>query len=177
MIAKLIKHSLSYALLLNEKLVAFAHPEDFTKYMVIGKLSLKNCQSIERGYDLDKLIDLELPLDGTTGNISQKKGFKKGFEKALELLGNKMFSEEHIHKAFHLGERGDRFSIGYLLELRKLTEWDVEIGMTWYPKSSFCDECGNGGSHMSIPCEHPNDCKHWSPKLDPDGCLILKIAK
>jgi hypothetical protein len=159
--AKLIKHSHSYALLLNEKLVAFAHPEDFTKYMVIGKLSLKNCQSIERGFDLDDLIDLELPLDGTTGNISQRRGFKKGFEKALELLGNKMFSEEDIHKAFHLGERGDRYDLGDLLESQKITEWDVDIIMDIVDDG--LDEGGNPFNSQA--------------KLDPDGCLILKIAK
>jgi len=125
-------------------------------------LSMKNCQAIERGFDLDDLIDLELPLDGTTGNISQRKGFKKGFEKALELLGNKMFSEEDIHKAFHLGERGDRYDLGDLLESQKITEWDVEIIME---KVDYgLDEGGN--PQFSIEA-----------KLDPNGCLILKIAK
>lgn len=124
-------------------------------------LSRKNCQSIERGYDLDELIDLELPLDGTTGNISQRKGFKKGFEKALELLVNKMFSEEDIHKAFHLGERGDRYDLSDLLESQKITEWDVEIIMEIVDYG--LDEGGNPFNSQA--------------KLDPDGCLILKIAK
>ena len=125
-------------------------------------LSMKNCQAIERGFDLDDLIDLELPLDGTTGNISERKGFKKGFEKALELLGNKMFSEEDIHKAFHLGERGDRYDLSDLLESQKITEWDVEIIME---KVDYgLDEGGN--PQYSIEA-----------KLDPNRCLILKIAK
>lgn len=125
-------------------------------------LSMKNCQAIERGFDLDDLIDLELPLDGTTGNISQRRGFKKGFEKALELLGNKMFSEEDIHKAFHLGERGDRYDLSDLLESQKITEWDVEIIME---KVDYgLDEGGN--PQYSIEA-----------KLDPNRCLILKIAK
>jgi hypothetical protein len=123
---------------------------------------MKNCQAIERGFDLDDLIDLELPLDGTTGNISKRRGFKKGFEKAIELFGNKMFSEEDIHKAFHLGERGDRYDLGDLLESQKITEWDVEIIM------ETVDYGLDKGDNPQYSTE---------AKLDPNRCLILKIAK
>ncbi len=68
----------------------------------MGKLSLKNCQAIERGYDLDELLNNITPKNSTTGNISERIGFVKGFQKALELMEHRL-SEE--------------------------TEWDVEIEM------------------------------------------------
>ena len=61
--AKLIKHGHSYAINLNDKLVAFAHTEDFSKYDTIGKLSLKNCLAIVRGYDLDELAIQKYPIE------------------------------------------------------------------------------------------------------------------
>ena len=77
------------------KRVTFASTQDYKH-----KLSLKNCQAIKNGYDLDELLDNITPKDGTTGNISQRIGFVKGFQKALELIKHRLPEE---------------------------TEWDVEI--------------------------------------------------
>ena len=130
-------------------------------------LSRKNCQAIERGFDLDDLIDLELPLDGTTGNISQRRGFKKGFEKALELLGNKMFSgEDMLNFGGFCCNNIDCFNnvddLFKKYQPQKSTEWYFDITMETVDYG--LDEGGN-----------PQYSKE--AKLDPDGCLILKIAK
>lgn len=56
----------------------------------------------------------------------------------------------------------------------KYFTFEFEIEMEWNPISERCDECGNGGKYMETPCDHPNDCKHWSPKLCERGYLKLK---
>ena len=62
------------------------------------KLSLKNCQAIENGYDLDELarnyVD-EQPNDflyTTDEYWNAQVDFKKGFQKAMELM-DKKYSE------------------------------------------------------------------------------------
>lgn len=108
--AKLIKRGHSYALVSNEKLVAFTHPEDFSSNDTIGKLCLDNCQAIERDFDV---VDHAIAYAGEKGRCQDPQGFSDqqigffqgyidGFEKALELV-------EH--------------------RLSKETEWQVEIVM------------------------------------------------
>ena len=61
------------------------------------KLSLKNCQAIENGYDLDELareITDKEHLLATQYSKGFEKGIIVGFQKALELMGDKKFSEE-----------------------------------------------------------------------------------
>lgn len=132
---KLIKHILVKA----DKDKYFLFKEDDTGFriQVCKKLSLKNCQAIERGFDLDKLIDEhfgkpteeELDNESEFGYALYKSNvleFKKGFQKALELMKHRLVEE---------------------------TEWQVEVLM---------DICGD--KVYAVP----------EPKLDADGCLILK---
>ena len=120
------------------------------------KLSLKNCQAIELGYDLDELV-----LDYEKENEEhiqvderQRQSFIKGFQKALEILGDKKFSEDDVNLAFVLGKNKDESRINKLINSRlQQTEWDVEIVM---------DVCGD---KVYVVAE---------PLLDADGCLILK---
>ena len=68
------------------------------------KLSIKNCEAIENGYDLDELAreafksDIASDYTNIDKCITDGKirGFIRGFQKALELLGGKKFSEEDI---------------------------------------------------------------------------------
>lgn len=146
------------------------------------KLSLKNCQAIERGYDLDELAktifpdkifttdeEHEIPVDGPP----YQWGFKVGFQKALELIGDKKFSEEDVKNIFAktlenapsteshtrmISDEQYRYFIMNELYDRitkslQPTEWDVEIEM---------DICGD--KVYEVP----------EPKLDENGCLILK---
>jgi len=136
-----------------------------------NKLSIKNCQAIECGYDLDELVNLESPKNSTTGNISEKIGFVKGFQKALEVNADKRFTLKEMvdcwNKALEFQEHKE--TLGEYIKSLKQTEWDVEIEMICpHPKDTYvcgiqygCDEDG---------CNHPNQV----PYLDVDGCLILK---
>ena len=136
-------------------------------------LSLKNCEAIENGYDLDEIRkladeDFECELgDGPTTNESINSIIKKsntngaewGFLKAIEILGGKKFSEEDMKKAIHFGAswREQLFNgttkTSELFESLQQTEWDVEIVM---------DICGD--KVYAVP----------EPALDENGCLILR---
>ena len=52
----------------------------------VNKLSLKNCEAIANGYDLDELVEERF---GETFWHDGDKYFKEGFQKALEILGDK----------------------------------------------------------------------------------------
>jgi hypothetical protein len=138
------------------------------------KLSLKNCQAIERGYDLYELIDHITPKDKLTVNASERRnGFLKGFQKCLELMNDKKFSEEELlsfgkkcfYKGFEKSENDDancytafREEIGKLTQSLQQTEWDVEIEK----ENVMHDYNGN----ISLGAKF---------NLDADGCLILKL--
>jgi hypothetical protein len=127
--------------------------------LIYGKLSIKNCQAIERGYDLDELAEnygIENGLDlGCFDEVKNSKtDFKSGFQKAIELLGGKKFSEYDMTSIFEYGWNQRHYEIMDEAELEGIknryiqslqqTEWDVTFNLE---------------------------------KLDADGCLILKTFK
>ena len=137
----------------------------------MNKLSIKNCQAIENGYDLDELAreacNITDPLRLDSQKYKQdpyfKIGFNKGFQKAMEILGDKKFSEEHIKVAadWYYETKGKKSIDEYIQSLQQ-TEWDVEIEMEQYVKyvpKSLATVYPTGGIR---------------PKLDKDSCLILK---
>ena len=129
------------------------------------KLSLKNCQSIERGYDLDELAkDCEI-----TPTYAHEQGFITGFQKALELLGDKKFNEKLlVDFVYFLNDRHfNNYTVAtdevdLYLESLQQTEWDVEIEMEQYVKYV----------PKSLETVYPTGGVR--PKLDKDRCLILK---
>jgi hypothetical protein len=145
--AKLIKDNDGYWLDISDDGITKRPLSDF------GQLSTKNCEAIANGYDLDELANDH--WDGDR-QLNDPKSFRDGFQKALEILGDKKFSEEDIYRAFEEGERQDRTGLYDIIRPTEQTEWDVEIVMI----HGFDDI---------------NDPKPFSsPKLDADGCLILR---
>jgi hypothetical protein len=76
----------------------------------IGKLSIKNCEAIENGYDLDELAgeyankELNEELTSKSGNFyGFSSSFKEGFQKALSILGDKKFSEDDMKNGIEYG--------------------------------------------------------------------------
>jgi hypothetical protein len=102
------------------------------------KLSQENCDEIFGVVDVEKLAEKIYPKDWTTKQISLKKGFIVGFEKALELNQHKLnyFKEPEM--------------------------FEVEIEMV--QSKSYKDKMGNVRTQKEFP------------KLDENGCLILKRA-
>jgi hypothetical protein len=136
----------------------------------ILQLSLKNCQAIERGYDLEELAENcadqyadRFDYNDGHGNMEVysnrdeiEKVYTIAFQKALELMGDKKFSEEDIHEAYSLGEAEDRFGFHDFLQQNNQTEWDVIVEME------------------DIQEIHIDGVLTLQPKLDVDSCLILK---
>lgn len=128
------------------------------------KLSLKNCQAIERGYDLDEMAEEEFPIkiqsyyEGNEDvNRFERFSFIKGFQKALELMGDKKFSEEDMRMAFFHVQNEPTFD--EFIQSLQPVEWEVEVVEFTADDLKSID-------------------KEWhklgEPKLDADGCLILK---
>jgi hypothetical protein len=170
---KLIKVENGYVLMVNN--IMYATDND--------KLSLKNCQAIENGYDLDELVNRAFDNMGYHSTVTPyeekqfKLGYRVAFREVLEILGDKKFGEEDMRRALSAGLSigyGRQFEIenkqieidSYIKSLQQ-TEWEVEIEMEdVFIKNSdqYIDEVGVG-----------NYSTHTKkPKLDADGCLILK---
>lgn len=146
--AKLIKNVVGEYHLIVDKCPTFVSiSEPVTNGFVIAsdnhydpdflKLSTKNCQAIERGYDLDELADILLVEVQTPHKLNQpntfRRGVIKGFQKALELMGDKKFTEKDLDNAFECGYEMFDSTGKYndiLVEFKKSlqqNEWEVEI--------------------------------------------------
>lgn len=189
MTEKLVKTGNDYILYSKDKTVL-----GITSGTMEGRmLSLKNCQAIKNGYDLDEIRklaneDFECELgDGPTTNESINSMIKKsnangaewGFKKALEILSDKKFSEEDVKFMFQLGFNLDnaisRNEYNTHIQSLQQTEWDVEIVGSGTVYKTVLDCCTN--HHPKFGCTKKDGCPCISnelPQLDADDCLILK---
>lgn len=138
------------------------------------KLSLKNCEAIERGYDLDEVVEdivkTIVPNDrgediwyGTSMAVG-----KLCFQKALELMGDKKFSEDDMRIAFFHVQNSPFFN-EFIKSLQQ-TEWDVEIVM-----KNVIDETKIVGAIKGVKGSGNKITTYKQiPKLNADRCLILK---
>ena len=174
----LLKISGIYTLMCDDKMIA-SDDVDFQSDYQIGKLSLKNCEAIKNGYNLDELSKKETRKflghdvpENIMLFISHSKMFQKGFQTALELLGDKKFNQNDVldvvNHVLHKMVLFEGFDKQYLFpesvyhevttKCKSLqpTEWEVEVVMDRIPA-----DLAPGG---------------WDvfPKLDAENCLILK---
>ena len=141
--------------------------ESFITELGALRLSLKNCQAIENGYDLDELAlkhaDLKI-VDSDERYYQSHKcdkydSFKDGFQKALAILGDKKFSETELYRAFLINSAGNNTTLEntfkeVVLPMFQQTEWDCVIDVLMTERE--------GGVVVE------------TPKLDANNCLILK---
>ena len=147
-----------------------------------SKLSLKNCQEIELGYDLDKLsenhaeevyVRNENDYNELANFENRKSNFEEGFKKALEILGDKKFSEEDIKETIRIAQNIQineitnvltEYKEPQILQMlnRQFSEWDVIVEMEEYLENNL--------SHIEGELPYFK----LRQKLDEDGCLILK---
>ena len=161
-----------YKLYSHDSCIATTHESPYKK------LSLKNCEAIANGYDLNELACNEIGIDiSVINHIDNKviendsvstpiheagalgaglyhmvKGFEIGFQKAFELLGDKKFSEEDIRNAM---ER-----VWYWHEDNQ--DKDCPTLYELIPK------------HIQSLQQTEWDCTFNPEEKDADGCLILK---
>lgn len=147
--AQLVKHASGY-ILFDEKGIPIGATPNVLSNGTFSKLSLKNCQAIERGYDLDELVENHtLEVHNASNGFGIERGIVYGFQKAVELMGDKKFTEEDVLNL--LSDYGydllyaDKLFEGtpkqWMEQSLQQTEWEVTF--------------------------NPDE-------LDADGCLILK---
>jgi len=125
----------------------------------LHKLSKQNCDEIFGVVDVEKLaFEHSNDLGGRCSNRAYK-SFKEGFNKAMELNKDKVFTEDDVNLAFVLGKNKDESRVNKLINSRlQPIEIDVEVVTT--------TRMENGKSGIDTPT--------IKPKLDSDVCLILK---
>ena len=170
--AKLIKTKVGYHLWLNPETKEQKHiasdyeivndnGADLRKY----KLSTKNCQAIERGYDLDELAENIKTEDG----FEHRQSFIAGFQKALELNSTKLFTLEDMMNCWNkaLTFQDHKETLGEYIQSLQQTEWDVEIvyDKDCYSSAGRCDKLTMVDCIICTPVTYLKDV---------DGCLILR---
>jgi hypothetical protein len=156
---KLIKTDVNY-LLEDDKGVVIASTS--TKEGING-LTKQNCDEIFGAVDVDKLA-MGYDLYEKINFVGQTRAYIAGFNKAMELNKDKVFTLEDIRKAYQQGEEDSYLKGGltktkednYIQSIQQPTEIDVEIVTEEF--ESY-DEILNAVK---------------KPILDSNGCLILK---
>lgn len=137
------------------------------------KLSKQNCDEIFGVIDVEKLADeLKVGISYKEYDHLIKRGIIIGFNKAMELQKDKLFTVEDIKKAIefdrYVWKHGEAVACKspnkideFIQSLQKPTEIEVEIVM---------DDIWDGiDSARILPKEETS-----VPMLDKDDCLILK---
>ena len=132
------------------------------------KLSKQNCDEIFGVVDIEKYVD-EYAAEW---EYTERIGFRDGFNKAMELNKDKRFTLGDMKRVFNCGrdlESIDRFedwrTFTHFINSLEPKEIEVEIKM----EPCFYDD-SLGGFSTSYTEDKPKE----QPKLDSDGCLILK---
>ena len=136
------------------------------------KLSITNCDEIFGVVDVEKLAEEfvnDLQVASETVNRAVKLGYEEGFNKAMELNKDKLFTLEDMRTMMVIGAACEREKGDFTFEFESytnhlLTEVEVEIEMV----------CEIGCVYFVFNGEKSMCCGNKVPKLDENGCLILK---
>ena len=140
-------------------------------HITLGKLSKQNCDELFGVVDVEKLAKKLSP------NSSWEKGYVAGFNKAMELNKDKLFTLEDmkqaINMAYHKNDGATCHSLTLLEQeiiqsLQQPTEIEVEIVM----KNSRTGKIIK--SEADLEWDEDGLCDKAIPKLDSSGNLILK---
>jgi hypothetical protein len=202
--AKLIKTSKDYYHLVIEKsnyYYGHTSPEFCELQNKDGsythKLSLKNCDEIFGVVDVEKLAEKEVfqeyydwggEVFSEDYLISKRLHFIEGFNKAMELNKDKVFTVEDMHEALHLMNNTPRVPIvGEALEIvRKETEVRESIVdailVSKQPKEIAVEVEMEIVKEQLSPGATSIEDSDWVtitriPKLDENDCLILTKAE
>jgi len=136
-----------------------------------NKLSKQNCDEIFGVVNVDKWVKEKVDnrFNETDGyhKVVYVEGLVEGFNKAIELNKDKVFTLEDMLKAYEKGASFGTTKLGnthyfdeLIQSLQQPTEIEVEIEMDEPHQYEMC----------SNPKDH-NSC--LTPKLDSEGCLVL----
>ena len=141
--AKLIKDGELYVLKYGERFIGTSDNKLNSLVNYPFRLSIKNCEAIERGYDLDELAyNCSIEWHGEKFDSSIEI-YKEAFQKALELMETEIKQLREFTKGFE-------------------EDWDFDGGWNCIVEMEDIQEI------------HVDGVLTLQPKLDADGCLILK---
>jgi hypothetical protein len=127
----------------------------------VNKLSKQNCEAIANGYDVYELAKENYhkfwPIIDESGLINHTFGYVAGFNKAMELNKDKVFTLEQMSVAYNTNRSGTLFEQLINSFGGQPTEIEVEIEM-----------------ELNMNGKNAIDRSIYIPKLDSEGCLILK---
>jgi hypothetical protein len=183
--AKLIKIDKDNYTLFDEKGIPIGTTPNVLSNNTFSKLSKQNCDEIFGVVSVEKLAE---EYKNKKGSISTteledeifKLGFKDGFNKAMELNKDKLFTLEDIKKAINLAyvigksddtyQECEKFVCEQLQSIKQPTEIEVEIEM-----EKIVDETKVMGAVKGVKGSGDKITTYKSvPKLDSQGNLILK---
>jgi|LakMenE01Jun11ns_1017448.scaffolds.fasta_scaffold9888664_5 hypothetical protein len=146
--------------------------------MLLPNLSKQNCDSIFGIIDVEKLA--ENKYGKGIYEIEQVDAYVEGFNKAMELNKDKLFTLEDVKKAYFKGDYDALYDGAYsekenefIQSLQQPSEIEVEIEMEEVIIGQCDCECHSNTSIMHfMACCNPKI--FTEPKLDENGCLILR---
>ena len=145
-----------------------------------SRLSIINCESIEKGYSIEEIDALFKKVPHTVQNEEDywkcRAGFITGFQTAMEILGDKKFSEEDMRNAWDAALNqylmfheipATAWREQHIQSLQQ-TEWDV-VAITKNSRTGKIIK-----SESDLTWDEDGLCDSAVPVFDADGCLILK---
>lgn len=127
------------------KIIIASSDRDIGRLLNHHKLSLPNCESIKRGYDLDSMAKEKFPDKSTQEWIDSfsprnREGFIEGANTILELFGGKFFSQndmiefmqfivsnEELENTSSVHKSTAKHYLDEFCKSHQKTEWKVEI--------------------------------------------------
>lgn len=178
---KLIKVDDIFTLMKGDKMLASSDLDFQTDYEVM-KLSKENCDEIFGVIDVEKIALSKASHFGGTyrnpeGFSDKQVGYLHGFIEGAELNKDKLFTEDQMWNMFYFGDSLKRKIKSGNIDNKPMGEiFDDYIQSLQQPKEIEVDvRCyiGNGDKE-SDSFKDPLVTNTGIPKLDENGCLILK---
>jgi hypothetical protein len=188
---KLIKDHDEYMLINDERLVIATTDASMLEVTDKMKLSKQNCDEVFGVVNVDNLAENHpLEVSNASHGFGIKDGIVYGFNKAMELNKDKLFTLEDMKRAIDKAKQGsvkethngygrpteprfvlDDLSYDEIIQsLQQPTEIEVEIEM-----KKVVDETKVIGAVKGVKGSGDKITTYKSvPKLDENGCLILK---
>jgi hypothetical protein len=150
---KLINRWGDYRLYVNET------PYASTGDSPYKKLSKQNCDDLFGVIDIDPFI-----IEDSKGRTIDNESYELGFKRAMELNNTKHYTLEDMMNCWNkaLTFQNHKESFGHYIQSLQQNEWDVEIEME-DDKDTLVDNVEQFLKELGD-----------KPKLDENGCLILK---
>lgn len=143
------------------------------------KLSKENCDEIFRVVDVEKLADEYIvikPKHREHEHNLAVSAYIEGFNKAMELNKDKLFTVDDLYRAFLINSAGNNTTLRNFFEQTVLPMFEqpteIEVDIEMETKQQLVNGYRNQPDNIiGFIAEYENV---RVPKLDENGCLILK---